>query len=195
MKITRQDFFRLWQPLASSLLILLAGGGSAIRSLEEKQQAQSRLEQVQQANHQAKQKNKRAQEEASAIQHGMNIHQALAKQGLIGDEKRLDWIELLDEIEQAHDIQQMTYVFSPPQRMSIAGTDKSVFAGSRQHLKLKLRHEGEFMAILAQLKSSAKAMLIIRSCRLSRASSDIAHQLAVECEIDWITHPIITERP
>ena len=189
MTVTRQDLFLVWQPLAASLGILLIGAGSAMQSLDDKQQAQERLAQAQQAHRQIEQTIRQESGDAARREQGKAIYQTLSKAGAIGAEKRLEWMELLNEVERIHDIPQITYEFSPRQRLGHSGADASIFFSSQQRIKLRLRHEGEFLSILAKLRSSAQALLIIRSCRLSRSPGNGDHLLSAECELDWVTLP------
>lgn len=189
MTVTRQDLFLVWQPLAATLGILLVGAGCAMQSLDDKQQAQERLAQARQAHRQVEQAIRQESRDAALREQGKAIYQTLSKAGAIGAEKRLEWLELLKEVERIHDTPQITYEFSPRQRLGRSGTDTSIFFSSRQRIKLSLRHEGEFLSILAKLRSSAQALLIIRSCRLSRVPGNAEHPLSAECELDWVTLP------
>lgn len=195
MRVRRQDLLRVWQPLVASLVILFIGAGSAMQSLEDKQVAHERLTHARQNHLQLEQAIQQESRDAAIREHGKVIYQTLGKAGVIGDEKRLEWLELLKEIERTHDIPQIDYEFSPRQRLGLAGTTASIFSSSRQRIKFSLRHEGEFLAILAKLRSSAQALLIIRSCRLSRAPGNKDHSLSAECELEWITLPDNVKSP
>lgn len=189
MTVTRQDLLQLWQPLAASLVILLIGAGSARQSLDEKRGAQTRLVDTQQTHVQVEQTIRQESRDTPIREYGKVIYKTLSTAGVVGDEKRLEWLELLKEVERTHGIPQIDYEFSPRQRLGLAGTAASVFSYSRQRIKFSLRHEDEFLGILAKLRSSAQALLIIRSCRLSRAPGNTDHPLSAECELDWVTLP------
>jgi hypothetical protein len=133
----------------------------------------------------------RVRDEEQEIHHESALFADLQRHGIIGGEERLDWIEVLRNVRSRHQPAEMEYEFAPRQTIGTAGS--YTFYRSPMDLQLKLVHEGELFALLAELRRTAHALLAVRHCqvqRLDRAPTDsrgISPQLEATCRLDWIT--------
>lgn len=117
---------------------------------------------------------------------------AIRERGLIGDEHRLDWIRLIDEIRDSGRVAALDYQFGTPQAIDTDGVTDYRFRRSGMQLHMRLLHEGDFLFVLAQLRERASALIRMRSCRLARLADEDAGngrsaRLDVYCRLDWIT--------
>lgn len=117
---------------------------------------------------------------------------AIRNRGLIGDERRVDWIRLLDEIRHSGRVAALDYRFSAPQAIDTETTPDPRFRRSEMQLHLRLLHEGDFLFALAQLRERASALIRIRHCRLTRLADEAggdgqSPRIDAHCRLDWIT--------
>ena len=59
-------------------------------------------------------------------------------------------------------------------------------------LQLRLLHEEDLLNVLARIQKNAKALVIVRSCKLAPLSRqadgrEAMAQLGAECEMQWLT--------
>lgn len=120
------------------------------------------------------------------------FYKKLSASGLLGEEKRLDWTELLRSLQQQLRLPKVDYEFSPQVPVAGGQADQFVFVASPMRLSLQLVHEGDLLAYLGLIQKHAKALVVVRGCTLNRlpANSGMAGdlaQLSAQCELDWIT--------
>jgi hypothetical protein len=133
----------------------------------------------------------RVRDEEAEIKAKSATFRELARRGIIGPEKRLEWIELVSEIRRELRLFAPDYEFAPQQAMGV-GADGYQFVGSPMGLRLPLLHEGDLLGLLAQLQERAPALVQPRSCQIDRQvlASDrlgIQPNLQAVCTLHWIT--------
>jgi hypothetical protein len=111
--------------------------------------------------------------------------------GMIGQEKRLEWTELLRDLQRRLRLPGMNYEFGPQVPLeSLAGADYA-FYSSQLKIQLRVLHEEDLLNFVGQLQKEAKALVVLRGCKLSRlpggSTARDAAQLAGECTMEWIT--------
>ena len=206
MKIAHAD----WPYLRSSarllgLSLLLGGalGGAAWHDLGQARQAAAqarrdrlaiatRLDQVR-------------QEEAD-LRHYTPRFTALQTQGVIGEERRLDWNETVIAALRRSQGGAAQYRLHPQDALSTpGGIPLAHFALRRSAMQLKLqtRHEESLLQTLDGLREG-NALVLPQSCRLARqeaaadgpAATSASALLSADCQIDWITlQPPAEARP
>jgi hypothetical protein len=123
---------------------------------------------------------------------GAAVRDDLIARGVIGPERRLDWIDRLAQLAQAHDLASLEYELAPQQPAGIESlplaTGRYEFLASRMKLKLGLLHEQQLLDFLDDLARPDAAMLRLRACRIERIADRPADaRLAADCTVDWIT--------
>lgn len=121
-------------------------------------------------------------------------YQALAVRGLIGAERRLDWVELMRNSQRERKLLGLEYEIQPRQPWTgatSAGTGYR-FMSSAVRVQIPLLHEEDLLRFLDDIHAGAAAFTRLRSCSLQRipasaAASKLAPQLNAECQMDWIT--------
>ena len=107
--------------------------------------------------------------------------------GIIGEERRLDWTEMLRESQRQLRLTQMSYEFAPQTLLEGNGNTDYAFYVSPMKIHLQLVHEEDLINFLAMVQKNAKAAVAIRSCNLNRPAGSPIGQLSADCELDWIT--------
>ncbi len=192
MKFSLQDLKKLqWHGLLTLCLLLAAGALSYWSQLSPRQAkhehdtAESRMQQIDK-------KLRQVRTEEQEIKQRTTLFQQLERSGMTGEEKRLEWIELLRELQQQLRLPGMSYEFGP--QVSIEPVSGSAYAYHSSHLRIQLRllHEEDLLNFTQQLQQRAKAMILLRSCRLSRTAAIGAPnaglaQLNAECDMEWVS--------
>ncbi len=192
MKLTAADWRKLRLSLVIFVLFCLGGAALVFFSLEQQQQARRLLATAQTHNAQAQAKLKQVREEESEIKLKAALFSNLAARGVIGEEQRLDWVELLRDIRNNRRLLDIQYEFSPQQPLG-NGQGPWSFQVSSMRLQLQLLHEEDLLNVLADLRNTAKAQVLVRSCEVSRQprppgdSTGLHANLKAQCLLDWIT--------
>lgn len=192
MKFTLHDLKKMqWHGLLALCLLVAAGTLaywsqlSARQTKLERDTAENRLQQIDK-------KLRQVRTEEQDIKQRTALFQQLEQSGMTGEEKRLEWIELLRELQQQLRLPGMSYEFGP--QVSIEPVSGAAYAYHSSHLRIQLRllHEEDLLNFTQQLQQRAKAMVLVRSCRLSRAAAlgdpnaGFA-QLNAECDMEWVS--------
>lgn len=110
----------------------------------------------------------------------------LQANGLVGKPAPLKWVELLEILCQQMRLPALQYELPPS--AEIGGGDFD-FHATTMRLRLQLVHEEDLLLFLERLQQEAKALVLVRSCRVSRlpastAANPAAH-LSADCQLDW----------
>lgn len=177
-------------------LIMVAGGAAALilthrLALEQRtaaSNAETRL---------AESRNRlaRARDEEAEIQSKIGRFNQLLDAGVIGNERRLEWVERIKAIKSALRLYDLQYEIAPQRPLDpvvAPGTSGSyAFLSSTMRLQMQLLHEEDLLQFLRELRRSAGGYLRPERCSLERTGperrgSPGAH-LKAECVLDWIT--------
>lgn len=201
MTFDRGDFARIQISLLAAVLMIAAGAG--LIWITDKQHQAAIREQAT-ANAQLKEfegKLRQVRAEENEIRQKAALFSNLQARGIIGEEQRLDWAELIKEIRDLRKLLDLQYEFAPQQALDKTGTDGYSFRSSTMRLQMKLLHEGDLLDFINDLRNHAKAHVRVRSCNVTRiprngaAAGEVA-QLAADCELEWITiHPSAKTAP
>lgn len=192
MTFSGRDFVKLRLPLLGTLALLILAGLLAWWSIRQGQKAQQEWDTAAAARNQIEQRLRQVRTEEQDLKDRTLIFQQMQNKGITGEEKRLDWTELLRQIQRDMHLPGMSYEFGPQKSLEkVTGVAFAYFA-SPMRLQLRLLHEGDLINFLARLQNEAKALVLVRSCKLSPASqiSDgrpVTAQLTAECELQWVT--------
>lgn len=191
MKIEPRDIAKLrWHALlavalvavAAALALWVAGGERKARSERDamaarKLQTEQRLRQVRTEEEEIKARTQRFQQMELA--------------GVIGPELRLDWTELLRDLQRRFRLPGMTYEFGPQIALETVSGAGYAYHSSEFRIQLRLLHEEDLLNFIDRLQKEAKAMVLVRNCRIWRlpgtAAPTDAAQLGAECTMEWVT--------
>ena len=192
MKLTARDSSKIaWIALLVALLIGLAiaaglwSTGDTGKARAERDAAAARKLEIEK-------RLGRVRTEEQEIKARTQQFQQMELAGMIGQEKRLEWTELLRDLQHRLRLPGMNYEFGPQVPLeSVAGADYA-FHSSQLKIQLRVLHEEDLLNFVGQLQKEAKALVVLRGCKLSRlpganpAARD-ATQLIGECTMEWIT--------
>lgn len=192
MKFDTADFPKIRTSLFACLLMASAGGGLVAYALEHYRLAHRAQLAAAAERAQIDGKLRQVRNEESEIREKSALFSALQARGVIGEEQRLDWVELLKEIRDARRLQDLQYEIAPQRRLDPGTAGGPAFYASAMHLQFKALHEEDLTRLLDDLRQQAKAHVRVRACALSRLPHDTGQtpgspRLLADCQIDWIT--------
>jgi len=185
----------LYLPLVLAVILVGIGVAAVIATKQYLDQT-SVLYKVALAERQAIQtKLSRATEEEREIREKLVDYRKLLARGVIGDERRLDWVETIGQIKNDHKLSEIKYQIEPQRTLELPGItpmSEVEFRVSALKVDIQLLHEGDLFVFLDGLRSKLKAHVLARSCsiqRLDRSGQDrgIAPRLRADCVIDLVT--------
>lgn len=191
MKLGPQDFPRLqWSLLAATLMLAL--GATAVYFAFNAMQTATRERAAAQATwKETDSKLKQVRNEENEIKQKSAVFNALQTRGMVGEEQRLEWVELLKDIRDTRRIIDLQYEIAPQRKLDNASVSGFAFYSSAMRMQLKLLHEEDLTRLLDDLRLRARALIQVKRCDVSRLSygsgSSPAAQLQADCEMDWIT--------
>lgn len=134
-----------------------------------------------------------AHEEREVRDH-VELYQRLKDLRILGEERRLEWVEALTRIRAEHELLDLRYQV---ERQKVLKTLPGSSAGldlrsSSMTVELALLHEGDLLRFLGDLRASGNAYYSVRHCTISRVGdapsiASIAPRLRGNCQIDLIT--------
>jgi hypothetical protein len=198
MKLDGKDFKYLQWAIALLVIMAVIGGGSVWTTLKLKKDGQRAFQEAAAARKDIQTKLARASEEQQELREKIERFQTLKTRGLIGPERRLDWIEAIARLKAAHRISKLDYEFAAQRPVDASMLPAGAVGGgfeimsSQMRLQLHVMHEGELLALLAELRKAVQALVQVRSCNIERLAADTSDrnnnaQLKAECIVEWIT--------
>ena len=194
MKFSTKDLPRTRGLLIISVLTLVLGAIIAYVSngvLIEAQQSKIIADREWSEAHRKLERTKNEQED---LQGYYRQYQNLVEQNVIGQERRLDWIETIEKIRNRLNIFSVKYKLEPQETLNLETvTTSNSFDLHRSNMTLdfSLLHEGQLLNFLDILSKEAKGMYLLESCTLTR--NDFVRQLRfipnlqAKCTLGWIT--------
>lgn len=135
----------------------------------------------------------RVRNEENEIRQDSLLFYQLQERGVIGEEQRLDWVELLEEIRDKRRLLDLRYEIAPQRPLDAGAVGNFVFLLSSMKVQMKLLHEEDLIRLLSDLRRQAKALIRIKGCNVERLPPTVAERagdwanLQADCEIDWLT--------
>lgn len=192
MKLTGRDLPKLWLPLLAALAMFLVAGLLVWGSQLDAGKAEQERSIATAAKNQIDQRLRQVRTEEQEIRERTQLLQQLQNSGITGDEKRLDWMEMLRETQRELRIPGMSYEFGAQTSLDKGEDATYTWFSSPLLLKLRLLHEEDLLNFLARVEKNARALVIVRSCKLvplpSQANGrEVMAQLSAECDMQWLT--------
>ena len=194
MKLGRKDLKRLRLPSAGCLALILAGAAcyfAADGYLQETKKLAAATS-AQRAEVQARLAS--ANEEEREIKASLQQYQTLAARGIVGEERRLDWVDTVTAIKNERRLFNVNYSIEAQKDLDYPGFSPGgdvKFMASRVKMKLQLLHEEDLLNFIDDLARRGKSYLSVRSCDVLRESrvggTTLAPRLQADCVFDLIT--------
>lgn len=200
MKLGTADFPKLRISLLVAVLMVAIGAGAVYGSFKASASAKLQLTAAQRERNDVSGKLQRVRSEEDEIKRKSTLFHELQQRGVIGEELRLDWVELLKDIRDQRRLLEMHYEIAPQRSIDTNPGSGYAFYSSAMKLQVGLLHEEDLTRLIADLRQRAKALIQVRSCKVARlprgaTESGIAAQLQAECQIEWITLHEMEGRP
>jgi len=120
--------------------------------------------------------------------------QELERQGIIGPERRLDWIENLSQADENLKLPKLAYYIDTQEPFTaefpLAGGAYELYA-SKMDLQLGLLHGQDLFNLLSWLDDGAQGLYSVAACDLKRHRDDPGNHkqahLTSNCELRWYT--------
>jgi hypothetical protein len=118
----------------------------------------------------------------------------LRRRGLVGPERRLDWVEAIRQIQEQRRLLPLTYEIEvqQPYRLETAlPTGDYALLGSRMSLHMDLLHELDLLNFLSDLRVAGT--FAVQDCVIRRAGGGtpaagvLAPTLNADCTLNWLT--------
>lgn len=137
----------------------------------------------------------RATDEEREIQARLVDYQNLRARGVLGEERRLDWVETIKQIKLDRRIYDVRYSIEPRRTLDLPGVRPEPgidLLMSRVRLEASLLHEGDLFDLLDDLRSRLAPVVVVRSCSMgrterSRVETGSGARLKADCVIDLVT--------
>lgn len=119
----------------------------------------------------------------------------LYRSGIIGDERRLDWVEALRAIDADLALPELDWKLeSRAVREPSFALDLGVYdlLGSRMTLNAGLLHEGDLLELFALLDAAGMGLHTVDSCAMKREAGPLPDDarrktISLDCELSWFT--------
>jgi hypothetical protein len=192
MKFSTKDIVKLRLPLLGTVALFVIGGLLAAWSVGEAEKATRERNTATASKNQIEQRLRQVRTEEQELKEKAQIFQQMQDAGITGEEKRLEWTEMLQQIQHDLRIPGMNYEFGIQKPLENVNGAAYAYYASAMRLQLHLLHEGDLINILDRIQKEAKALVLVRSCKLSPLAArsegrDALAQLAAECELQWVT--------
>lgn len=184
------NFMLLRRALFTFVLALLACGALLGSSAALLQDRQALLSQARQLHAAGAARLRRVEADRLDILQYQARFTELQGTNLIGEERRLDWIEAIRQIQSARKLLPVAYEFEAQQPFRIDGevdTGDYQMLGSKMKLHMALLHEMDLLYFLDDLRSSG--FFALQDCSIKRLASDPGRpaNLAADCTLNWLT--------
>ncbi|HPP48229.1 MAG TPA: hypothetical protein PLF25_12110 [Accumulibacter sp.] len=189
MKFESNDFTKIRYSALMAATMILIGSLTVHYAIDTRRQAQRTQANNDKLLAEADARLKQVSNEESEVKQKIMIFNQLQERGVVGEEQRLEWIELLKDIRVRRRLLDLEYEIAPQRLFEANTANEYSFFASTMRLQVKLLHEEDLERLLSDLRSQAKALIMVKNCTVSRlpAVSDEHANLLAVCEIDWIT--------
>jgi cell division protein FtsL len=198
MIFSARDLAKLQWHLLLAIALLAAAISLGFWSQHREQQAKLERDIAEKRLQQIDNQLRQVRFEEQEIKERTAVFQKLVNSGIAGNERRLEWIELLRDLQRQFKLSSMNYEFGPQLRLESGNSPAYTYQSSHLRIQLRLLHEEDLLEFLGHLQKRAKAMVLNRSCRLSRSleagqANQTMATLAADCNMDWITLHLSSE--
>ena len=196
MKLGRRDIKALRLPIAACLALILAGAACAFFADAYLQQTRQSGVAAAAQRVEVQTRLASANEEEREIKANLQQYQALATRGIVGEEKRLDWVDTVTAIKNERRLFSIGYSIEPQKELDYPGFSPGgsvKFMVSRAKITMQLLHEEDLLNFIDDLAKRGKPYLSVRSCNVTRegtggaGGATLAPRLQANCVFDLIT--------
>lgn len=195
LKVTTRDLRALSKPLLALAVVGAISATAVVYSGKAVKNAQAEVKAQENGLTEARNRIQRSDQEKGVIEHYVEPYRQLERAGIVGEERRISWIDALRAANQEADLYGVEYEVNPQQSYAFSS---EVSAGSLlvhqsvMKLRLGLLHEGDLFRFFEALAAQKVGRFSVNQCSLRRLPVDFATPvnqptLNAECELAWIT--------
>ncbi|HXZ97572.1 MAG TPA: hypothetical protein VEG37_11090 [Burkholderiales bacterium] len=189
------DLRALRLPITAFLVVLLAGGALVYYTKYLAELAFQQLQQQQYQLGEARVRYQKSGDEKELINHYLRDYLRLQKQGFIGTEPRINWLDGLRIANQQADLYGVGYQIGAQHPYALAAEYYSgnlALQQSLMKLSFRLLHEEDLMRFFNILSTKNVGLFHLDQCKLERLDNNISTirfqpNLQAECDLTWIT--------
>jgi hypothetical protein len=119
---------------------------------------------------------------------------ALYKQGFVGREHRLNWIETLRASSERVKLPGLAYKIYPQEEYSPGfsiNMGRFALYSSTMRLSIDMLHEGDFLRLIKDMNEHVEGIFTITECNFKRANRELierrdATNITADCELQWL---------
>lgn len=185
--------FALIRTAALTLLAAVTICGTAVLLSEERtREVNQSMEQLQRVRDAAYSSYAHVDNEKRDIRRFQPRYLSLQQRGLVGEERRLEWVDTIRQTQELRQLPPLSYEIEPQQQvrlesaMDLGGMQLNA---SRMRLHMELVHELDLFNFLDDLRQ--RAFFSVQDCSLKRlgqvAGVAGAPTLGADCTLNWIT--------
>ena len=195
------DLRALRLPLTALFIVLLAGGALVYYTKNLADLALQQLKQQQNQLREARIRFQRSGDEKELISRYLDDYLRLQKQGFIGSEPRINWLDGLRIANQQADLYGVGYQIGAQRPYALAAEynpGNLAIQQSLMKLNFRLLHEEDLMRFFNILSTKNVGLFHLDQCKLERLDSNASAirfqpNLRADCALTWITlHPTAT---
>ena len=189
MNLTLADLQYLKWSLLTFLTIFTIGGSAVFISQKYIHSAQTAEINAQQQLTDARNKLNAAHDDQQNMKTYTKEFSAIQRRGIMGDERRLNLIEDLDNLRRRSRVLDFKYGIAPQQPYKpLIPLDSGNYDLKLSPMKfqLELLHEGQFNSFSDSLRRDMTGWFILEKCTLEKSSGSGA-QLKADCTGGWLT--------
>jgi len=197
MKLGASDLKRLGLPIVACAVLALAGAACYFAAGDYLQDTKKLAPTTSAQRAEVQARLASANEEEREIKANLQQYQALAARGIVGEEKRLDWVDTITAIKNERRLFNISYSIEPQKPLDYPGFAPGGgvnFLVSRVRIEIQLLHEEDLLNFIDDLAKRGKSYLAVRSCDVQRmgrgdggGGTALAPRLRANCVFDLIT--------
>ncbi len=189
------DWSYLKRSVVISAIAFLLGAALMTFSVNYRLDAEERLATEQRGLYALSSKYRKARQDKILIDNYLQHYYQLEQQGMVGKERRLNWVDTLRASVKSLEVPHMHFQFAPQrvlQKNIISAGSNLVVNTSRMKLDVGLLHEVDLLRLFAELEQQVTGMFNIDKCSMELIGKDIIlsadhSNLNVHCELQWFT--------
>ena len=189
------DWVYLKTAVVISAIAFLSGAALMIFSADYRLDAEERLATEQRELHALSTKYRKARQDRILIDKYLPHYYQLEQLGMVGKERRLNWVDTLRASVKSLEVPHMHFQFAPQrvlQKNIISAGSNLVVNTSRMKLDAGLLHEVDLLRLFSELEHQVTGMFHIDSCAIELIGKEIIFSadhsnLNVSCDLQWFT--------
>jgi hypothetical protein len=189
------DWSYLKAAVVISAITFLLGAALMTFSVSYRLDAEERLATEERELYALSSKYRKARQDKILIDEYMLHYYQLEQQGMVGKERRLNWVDTLRASVKLLEVPHMHFQFAPQrvlQKNIISAGSNLVVNASHMKLDVGLLHEVDLLQLFSELEYQVTGMFHIDSCSIELIGQDIVlsadhSNLNVNCDLQWFT--------